>query len=71
MDIPFGLFTDEQEDMVASSLVDMFCSPAKNNKYFDYTMKVLFPETIMRLVDKVKELDGDDMLKSRSVAFPK
>ena len=44
----YGIFSDEQENLIMSMLVEMFCSEKVRN--FDYTIKVLFPETIEMLL---------------------
>merc|ERR1712168_1318618 len=46
MQVSFGVFTGDQEEAIGNVLVNMFCSSPRRSKYFDYTMKVLLPETM-------------------------
>ena len=58
MKVPFGLFSEPQEEVITDTLVQMFCS--RKTKYFDYTMKVLLPETMTLLYSKVEKISYEE-----------
>ncbi|XP_057304437.1 uncharacterized protein LOC130641583 [Hydractinia symbiolongicarpus] len=62
--VGFNVFTGEQEGGILEKLLDMFCKKRKSS-YFDYVMKVLFPETMALLCSAIMEIphkDADDLL---------
>ncbi|KAK2156676.1 hypothetical protein LSH36_207g01018 [Paralvinella palmiformis] len=53
--IPLGLFTDSQVDMILHQLQLMFCK--KNTKHLDYVLKVIFPEVLIKIYMDVFHVD--------------
>ena len=58
MKVAFGLFSEAQEEVITSTLIELFCS--RKSKYFDYTMKVLLPETMTLLYAKVEKISYEE-----------
>ncbi|CAH1798222.1 unnamed protein product [Owenia fusiformis] len=50
--VRLGIFHEEQHDVVMEQLMAMFCK--KNFTLLDYVMKVLFPETLVKIYMDVK-----------------
>jgi len=62
MHVQFGNFSLEQEQALTKVLMDTFC--AKKSTYFDYVMKVLLPETMIMIHQKVSGTTRDEALKA-------
>ncbi|XP_061174037.1 uncharacterized protein LOC133183101 [Saccostrea echinata] len=45
--VHLGLFTEDQLDVVMETLMSIFCK--KHHKYLEYIMKVLLPETLIKI----------------------
>ena len=66
MQVAFGILTEDQEETVISTLMDMFCS--RDFKYFDYVMKVLVPESFAMLyadINKVSQEEAERIICDR------
>jgi len=62
MHVQFGNFSLEQEQALTKVLMDTFC--AKKSTYFDYVMKVLLPETMIMIHQKVSGTTREEALKA-------
>ena len=51
--VPMGHFSDEQHQLILRELTDMM--PEKDNESTEIVLKVLFPETLIRLLKKNDE----------------
>eukprot|EP00794_Sanderia_malayensis_P019850 gene19850-21792_t len=51
--VHFGRFTEDQQDSITHCLQQMFCY--KHTKYLDYILKVLVPETMIAIVEKINK----------------
>ncbi|XP_041353431.1 uncharacterized protein LOC121371534 [Gigantopelta aegis] len=56
--VHFGLFTEEQQDVVMETLMSIFCK--KHHRYLDYIMKVLLPEILIKILMEMKELSHNE-----------
>ena len=63
MGVPLHNFSEEHGDVISKELLDMFCSRPEHTVHFDYTMRVLLPEALIRIVANVRDISFDEASK--------
>ncbi len=59
-DVTFGAFDENQQDIITGALIKFFCPLKTGFKYFDYTMKVMLPEIMIKIyIDTINATYSD------------